>query len=124
MLDSSCNYSNYHSSVDNNGYFKGDDIYSKIRWKTQTGLIRVPVVHCIYFIDNKYLPHVSYDDRSHRYEYVIFSDVLRKKGIPQFLDNSKDYGFITFATTAEEFKIDYERDILKKYRYLINGKED
>ena len=45
-----------------------------------------------------------YDDNSYRYEYVIFSDVLRKQKIPQYIDNRKDYGRISFAVTKEEFE--------------------
>ena len=56
------------------------------------------------FIANNILDKVSYDDDSYRYEYVIFSDVLRKQKIPQYIDNRKDYGRITFAVTKEEFE--------------------
>ena len=68
------------------------------------GCIDVPVVHCTYFIANHILDKVSYDDDSYRYEYVIFSHVLRKQNIPQYIDNRKDYGRITFAVTKEEFE--------------------
>jgi hypothetical protein len=40
---------------------------------------------------------MSYDDKSGRYEYVIFSDTARKKSIPQFLDTRDIYGYISFA---------------------------
>ena len=72
------------------------------------GLIEVPVVHCTYFIKNEALPYVKYDDESGRYEYVIFSDSLRKSNIPQYLDTRKIYGKISFATTAQELERDYE----------------
>lgn len=107
MLVTKSAYSNYHSSVDNNGYLKTDDLYLRILNKNIKGCIDVPVVHCTYFIANNILDKVSYDDGSFRYEYVVFSDVLRKQNIPQYIDNRKDYGRISFATTKEEFEDDW-----------------
>ena len=46
---------------------------------------------------------IVYDDNSFRYEYVIFSDNLRIKNIPQYLDNREFYGFLNFENTLEEF---------------------
>jgi hypothetical protein len=107
MLVTKTAYSNYHSSVDNNGYCVTGDAYLKILNKIIKGCIDVPVVHCTYFIANHILDKVSYDDDSYRYEYVVFSDVLRKQNIPQYIDNRKDYGRISFATTKEEFEEDW-----------------
>jgi len=97
-------YANFHSSVDNNGYFINDDIYSSLLYQKYKGIIQVPVVHCTYFIKNKVLPNVVYDDNSGRYEYVIFSDSLRKAEIPQYLDNRERYGLISFSTNNDELQ--------------------
>lgn len=94
-------YANFHSSIDHNGYFANDDLYSNILYQKYKGLIEVPVVHCTYFIKNEVLPHVVYDDNTCRYEYVIFSDSLRKAGIPQYIDNREKYGIISFSTNEE-----------------------
>ena len=107
MLVTKTAYSNYHSSIDKNGYLLTDNVYLKILNKVIKGCINVPVVHCTYFIANNILDKVSYDDNSYRYEYVIFSDVLRKQNIPQYIDNRKDYGRITFAVTKDEFDADW-----------------
>jgi hypothetical protein len=104
MLTTYTAYSNYHSAIDKNGYLLADKMSMQILLKHVKGCIDVPVVHCTYFIANNILDKVSYDDDSYRYEYVIFSDVLRKQKIPQYIDNRKDYGRITFAITKEEFK--------------------
>jgi len=96
-------YSNFHSSVDDNGYFQNDDMYSNLLYQKYKGLIEVPVVHCTYFIENEALPNVVYDDNSGRYEYVICSDSLRKAGIPQYLDTREVYGRISFSTDKESF---------------------
>ncbi len=49
-----------------------------------------------------YLLEMSYDDQSYRYEYVIFSDNARKKGIPQYLDTREVYGYVTFAENTTD----------------------
>jgi hypothetical protein len=102
-VDSNSMYSNFHSSIDQNGYFANDDMYSPLLYQKYKGLIQVPVVHCTYFIKNEVLPSVVYDDNTGRYEYVIFSDSLRKTGIPQYLDTREVYGRISFSTNKESF---------------------
>ena len=108
MLDSKAAYSNYHYTVDSNGYFLDSDIYHTIRNRCVKGIIDVAVVHCTYYIALPHLGNVCYDDGSGRYEYVIFSDSLRKKGVKQYLDNRCPYGFISFAEGREEFLRDLE----------------
>lgn len=110
MLRSSTAYSNFHCDIDPNGYYKGHPLYYDILERRLVGLIALPVVHCTYFIHNRLLPHIGYDDGSGRYEYVIFSDGLRRAGIPQFLDNRTDYGFLTFAEDADTFASELNRE--------------
>lgn len=97
-------YSNFHYDTDSNGYYKDSPHYYTIIFRQMIGLFQVNVVHCTYLIRNEYLPAVSYDDQSYRYEYVIFSDTLRKAHIPQYIDNRYDYGKLTFCDTEESFK--------------------
>lgn len=104
MLLSNGMYSNFHSRIDKDGYWAPDPWYKLYYLRKAQGLIEVPVVHCTYFIRSDVLPSIQYNDGSPRHEYVIFSDVLRKKGIPQYLDNEHDYGIVTFWTSAEEVK--------------------
>lgn len=101
LLGSNCCYSNYHAAVDDRGYFKNCPEYLQYLNREICGLIQVPVVHCTYFIRKEFLPFMSYDDESYRYEYVIFSDSARKQCIPQYLDNREAYGYITFAEDAQ-----------------------
>ena len=96
-------YSNFHAAVDKNGYYENSELYYHIYNNQITGIIQVPVVHCTYLVRKEVLEYVSYDDDSYRYEYVIFSDLLRKAGIPQYIDNRELYGRITPAETADEF---------------------
>jgi len=106
MLVTQSLYSNYHAGIDSNGYFQQCQLYNDILDKKACGLIKVPVVHCTYFISNECLDKVCYDDNSYRYEYVIFSDCLRKAGVDQYIDNTIFYGFINFCTTIEEMNGD------------------
>jgi hypothetical protein len=79
LLYSDNNYSNYHADIDDNGYYKDCNLYYQLFQREIKGLVQVPVVHCTYLIRPDILPLISYDDDSNRYEYVIFSDNLRKK---------------------------------------------
>jgi len=103
MLVTKTAYSNYHYDVDANGYLKDHPHYLKLLNRILMGCIEVKVVHCTYFVAHHQLSNVCYDDKSARYEYVVFSDELRKKGIPQYLDNRYYYGFLTFTDTEADF---------------------
>lgn len=98
------NYANYHFAVDDQGYYKDVPQYYEVLRRNIKGLIQVGVIHCTYLIRREHLEDVCYDDGSGRYEYVIFSETLRKKGIPQYIDNRRYYGKLTFAETAEDFQ--------------------
>ena len=97
-------YSNYHDTLDCNGYYLPSTFYYEILEQKVRGMIEVLLVHCTYFIRRELLDKISYDDESCRYEYVVFSDVLRKQNIPQYLDNRKIYGYISFAENQEDFE--------------------
>lgn len=96
LLVSGTLYSNYHVKADDHGYFAGSDLYTPIYYKELRGCIEVDVVHCTYFINNEILKHMCYDDGSNKHEYVIFSNTLRNKKIPQYIDNRNYYGNLTF----------------------------
>jgi SAM-dependent methyltransferase len=100
-------YSNFHADIDANGYFAQSKLYQDVFGQVVKGLIEVPVVHCTYLIRHNMLDKIQYNDGSDRYEYVIFSDNARRKSIPQYLDNRKVYGRVTFAESAEEFEKEY-----------------
>ena len=93
-------YSNYHYVTDENGYYKCSPIYYNIFNQTIKGLIEVEVIHCTYLVRYEVLDFVAYADGSTRHEYVIFSDALRKSAIPQYIDNRRIYGKLTFCDAA------------------------
>jgi len=102
--DPSSQYANYHFVTDDNGYYRHSPLYHEILNQTIKGLIQVEVIHCTYLVRREVLPVVNYNDGSGRYDYVIFSDTLRKANVPQYIDNRRVYGLLTFCDTAEEFK--------------------
>lgn len=102
LLLSNCAYSNYHTAIDANGYHIDHPLYLPILNREIVGLIEQPVVHCTYLIRYEYLDQMTYDDNSWRYEYVIFSDNARKKGIKQYLDNREIYGNLTLCENSLE----------------------
>lgn len=108
-------YSNYHSAVDEHGYLKHCNEYFTILDQRIKGLIEVPVVHCAYFIRYEYLPCVLYDDNSYRYEYVIFSDFLRRQNVAQYIDNRDMYGYVSFAQTDEQLHQEPWIDAVKSW---------
>jgi hypothetical protein len=99
LLISNTLYANFHYEACENGYYKHHDDYYKVLDHSLSGLIKVDVVHCTYFIDNRFLQYVNYDDNSYRYEYVIFSDKMRQANIPQYIINTNFYGFLVLCTS-------------------------
>jgi hypothetical protein len=97
-------YSNYHDTIDSNGYYLPSTFYYDVLEQRVRGIIELPVVHCTYFIRHEVLDAICYDDESARYEYVIFSHSARKQNIPQYIDNRKIYGYVSFAENTEDFE--------------------
>ena len=102
LLNSNCAYSNFHANIDANGYLLDSPFYLPLVNREIKGHVQVPVIHCTYFIRYEVLPEMSYDDESYRYEYVIFSDTARKKAIPQYLDTTDVFGYVTFAENSTD----------------------
>ena len=101
LLVSNNAYANFHYDTTDTGYFKNHENYHKVLNKSMKGLIKVNVVHCTYFIDNKFLRHVCYDDNSYRYEYVIFSEKMRNSDIGQYIINENFNGFLVLCDSHE-----------------------
>ncbi len=108
MLPTKTGYSNFHYTVDNDGYFKNHENYGKLLTKEIKGVIPVDVIHCTYFINNNTLKDISYNDGSGRHEYVIFSDMLRKKNINQYLLNENFYGMLEWYINKEDVNPDLQ----------------
>ena len=99
-------YSNFFYEITDKGYCKVSNYYYTILNRQHKGIFKVPLIHCTYMINNDILSEISYDDGSNRYEYAIFSDVLRKKNIHQYLINEDFYGYILWSLTEDELKED------------------
>lgn len=123
VSDQSNYYSNFHYEVDANGYLANDDRYNTIFSRSIKGVFQVKVVHCTYLVKADVINKLTYDDKSFRYEYVIFSDSARKNNIPQYIDNTEMYGIVTFKTKKEEMGQLYFDNIvnhIKNYNMFNN----
>ena len=123
LLHSNCAYSNFHAAIDKNGYYQSSPFYLPLVNQEIKGIIQVPVVHCTYFIRYEILPEIVYDDESYRYEYVIFSDNARKKNIPQYLDTTDVFGYLTQAEDMKELAAEpwFIPFCNTFYKNLVNG---
>lgn len=115
------NYSNYFIAVDNEGYFTYDDFpeYLKILGREKKGTFQVPLVHCTYLINSKYIDDLSYYDESDDYEFVIFARWARNNKVDQFICNEQPFGTILYLdegiTLAEEAaKFKEIKDVFKE----------
>ena len=102
-------YSNYHHCTTENGYFKTCPEYSFIHSQKIKGLIEVDVIHCTYLIRTSVIPKLRYLDGTGRHEYVIFSESCRENQIPQYIDNTRVWGWLTFHPN-QTFREDREKE--------------
>jgi hypothetical protein len=119
-LESMTRYANLHHCATEHGYYKecGSE-YDAVRYGRIKGLIECDVIHCTYLIPYWALSAVTYDDGSGDYEYVIFSNAMRKAKIPQIFDNRKFYGFLFNKDTVEESLYDLADVWSVKYSELF-----
>jgi hypothetical protein len=107
-------YANYHNIASNNGYYLDNFAYYRILNGEVRGLIKCDVVHCTYLINKETLKEINYVDGTDDYEYVIFSRTLREKGIVQYLDNTRLYGYLT---------LEEDLDAVKKWMETLNASQ-
>ena len=113
-----CNgYSNYFCAVDRNGYMDDHPEYKDIWLREKLGTFKVPLVHCTYLIDCKYLDKLSYTSDywgTHHYEFVIFANNAREQNVDQYICNEKMFGFVNYSFIIDENNC-YDL-LLEKYR--------
>lgn len=101
-------YSNFFAAVDAAGYYKVADEYYPILDRSKIGTFKVPVVHCTYLINTKYIDKLNYIDDTDDHEFVIFSRYARKNNVDQYICNEKPFGvllhFVDNLTLEEEAK--------------------
>jgi hypothetical protein len=118
-------YSNYHDKVDDFGSIIAEDIYYKILNQEVKGLIECMCVHCTYLIKREYLSELTYLEQSDRWEYMVFSNSARDKGITQYLDNRTIYGVLTLSENlgASRWWFNYlknEKNRTEKYKSVTS----
>jgi hypothetical protein len=114
-------YSNFFYAVTKSGYYKNDPAYYKIFSKSKKGTFKVPVVHCTYLIDSKYIDKLNYVDRTNHHEFIIFSKNARKNNVDQYICNEKIFGTLlkfNGQVTLEEEKKRFKKIDFKKYSPL------
>jgi hypothetical protein len=118
-------YSNYHDKVDDFGSIIPEDIYYKILNQEVRGLIECMCVHCTYLIKREYLSELNYLEQSDRWEYMVFSNSARDKGITQYIDNRTIYGVLTLTENlgASRWWFNYlknKENRTEKYKSITN----
>ena len=118
-------YSNYHDKVDDFGSIIPEDLYYKILNQEVRGLIECMCVHCTYLIKREYLSELSYLEQSDRWEYMVFSNSARDKGITQYIDNRTIYGVLTLSENlgASRWWFNYlknKENRTEKYKFITS----
>jgi hypothetical protein len=118
-------YSNYHDKVDDFGSIIPEDLYYKILNQEVKGLIECMCVHCTYLIKREYLSELNYLEQSDRWEYMVFSNSARDKGITQYIDNRTIYGVLTLSENlgASRWWFNYlknKENRTEKYKSVTN----
>lgn len=109
-------YANFFTAIDANGYYAGSDAYAPILDRVIKGIIECPVVHCTYLIRTNVIKKLSYADGSDAYEFVIFSRSARRSGVPQYLDNRKQYGWLSLDEDVAKLSAKMGYDKVAKHR--------
>lgn len=78
-------------------------LHKKLIARNISDITQVPIAHSTYLIRKDVLKDVIYDDKSGRWEFIIFSDTMNKKNIPQYIDTREVYGYLTRAENARDF---------------------
>ncbi len=117
-LETNNYYSNFFCAIDETGYYSYHPDYLKIVSYEKIGVFKVPVVHCTYLIQSKYIDQLSYIDGSEDYEFVIFSRKAREKNVDQYISNEKKYGYLVHFFDNLSLEEEKERmasiDILRR----------
>jgi len=110
-------YSNYFNDVTETGYYKSSPLDMDMwRRESMVGTFKVPLVHCTYLIDTKYINDLSYTSSywgDHHYEFVLFANNAREKNVDQYICNEKMFGFVNYGNIIDEPNC-YDL-LLKKY---------
>lgn len=106
-------YANFFCSVDRNGYYEHNELYWDIWGRKVIGTIEVPLVHCTYLIDAKYLDKLTYIDDSEQHEFVIFARSARDNDVRQYICNEDTFG--TLFHFLSDLTLEQEKEIIDVY---------
>jgi hypothetical protein len=107
-------YSNYFAACDDNGFYQNHDLYYDILYRRKIDTFNVPVVHCTYLIDSRYIPLLRYLDGSGTYEFVVFSRRARLARINQYITNEKEFGLLLHP--PDDVTLEEEKCLFDEYK--------
>lgn len=87
-------YGNFFPALSASGFYQHERIGDQLVRREKKGTFLMPVVHCTYLIDGKYLPKLHYVDGTDQYEFLIFSSSARANGVEQWICNEEDFGIL------------------------------
>jgi hypothetical protein len=113
-------YANFFHAATSNGYYDADPskrpLFFAILQRKLLGTFAVPVVHCTYLIQSKYLDQLTYVDETPHHEFIVFSRSARKAGIQQYICNEREYGtqihYEDDAHLSREQILERERELM------------
>lgn len=97
-------YSNYFCKCCATGYYLDHPNYLKILNREVKGVIDVPLIRSTYLIRGDVIKHLTFQDSSDRYPYAILADSARNANIPQYIDNRKEWGFLSLDDNASQLQ--------------------
>ncbi|XP_078041605.1 glycosyltransferase 25 family member [Augochlora pura] len=130
LLKSDGMYGNFWTGMDTYYYFLETEEYKKLLFREETGCFKVPMIHSAVFINlrKSISDRLSYDPRYlNQYDgptddIISFAVGANKSGIPLFICNDEDYGFITVPLEkGETITDDLEYLTNIKVEILNNG---
>lgn len=92
--------STYWCDYDHNGFCREHPFYYEILHHHIRGTFSVPLVHCVYLVDCKYIPQLDYLDPDMGIEFIAFSQSARREGIQQFICNEEEFGFVYWINNS------------------------
>lgn len=98
-------YSNFFYTLNEWGFIGTDPDYESFKiWHRidMNGTFEVPLIHCTYLLDCKYIDKVHYYDGSNQWEFITFANSARNGGVNQYICNERMFGFVRYDTVVDD----------------------
>ena len=84
-------FRNFFLSASETGYYKEHPDYFDVIERKMVGTFRADCVHGAYLIRTDHAYKLNFEDGS-PWDFIAFSNIARKNGVPQFICNEKEFG--------------------------------